>query len=73
MVFLLTVAFVVLVLLEAPDLIRNKYWRELAAYSFLMSLAFTVCLLEILHIEILNPVRDTQYWIKNMLHLCYNS
>lgn len=36
MTFLLIVAFIGLILFEVPGLIRDKSWRELAVYTFLM-------------------------------------
>jgi hypothetical protein len=72
MIFLLIAAFIILILIEVPKLVREKSWRELAAYSVLMSIAFVVSLLYTLHIEIPNPVRDTQYLVKSLLHLSYD-
>jgi len=71
MIVLLSAGFVILVLMEGPGLIREKSWRELVAYSVLMSVAFAVSLLHILHIEIPNPVRDTQYLVQGLLRLSY--
>lgn len=72
MIGLLIIVFVILIWFEVPKLIRGKNWRELAAYSVLMLLAFTVCITQILNISIPNPVRDTQYLIKNLMHLSYD-
>ncbi|AHF06467.1 hypothetical protein [Desulfitobacterium metallireducens] len=71
MTFLLIVAFIGLILFEVPGLIRDKSWRELAVYTFLMSIAFMLSLLLTLNITVPNPVRDTQYFVKNLLHLSY--
>jgi putative effector of murein hydrolase len=72
MIFLLIAVFIGLILYEVPGLIRNKYWRELAAFSILISIAFGISLLQTLKIEIPNPIRDTQYLVKNLLHLSYD-
>lgn len=72
MIFLLIAVFVCIILYEVPQLIRNKYWKELAVFSFLLSIAFFISLMETLKIEIPNPVRDTQYIIKALLHLSYD-
>jgi putative effector of murein hydrolase len=72
MIFLLIAVFIGLILYEAPELIRNKYWRELTVFSFLISLAFVVSFAHVLKIEIPNPARDTQYFVKNLLHLSYD-
>jgi len=49
MVVWLIIAFLILSLLEVPDLIRKRWWRELAAYSFLLALGFGLSLLMVLH------------------------
>jgi hypothetical protein len=71
MIFLLIAVFICIILYEVPELIRNKYWRELTVVSFLISIAFIISLMQILKIEIPNPVRDTQYFVKDLLHLSY--
>ena len=71
MIVLLILVFAVLILYEVPGLIRNKQWRELAVYSVLISLAFTISLLQTLNVKILNPVRDVQYFVSDILHLRY--
>lgn len=72
MIFLLIIAFLILILMEAPKLIREKSWRELIAYSVLMTLAFIVCTAGLLNIDIPNPVKDSQYFVKSLLHLSYD-
>ena len=71
MIFLLIITFIGLILFEVPGLIREKSWRELAVYTFLISIAFVISLLEILNIKLPNPVKETQYFVKNLLHLSY--
>ena len=71
-IFLLITVFICIILYEVPDLIRNKYWRELAVFSFLMLLAFFVSLTEILGITIPNPIRDTQYFVKKLIPFNYD-
>jgi putative effector of murein hydrolase len=72
MIYLLIATFICIILYEVPGLIRNKYWRELTVFSFLISIAFLVSLLQILKVEIPNPVKDTQYFVKSLLHLSYD-
>ncbi|MPM08344.1 hypothetical protein SDC9_54656 [bioreactor metagenome] len=67
MIFLLVVAFVIPIWLEVPVMVRGKSWKELTVYSILMTLAFVICLLEILHIPVWNPVKDTQYFVSGLL------
>lgn len=73
---LFILGFILVILYEVPGIIRKKYWKELAVYSFLMSVAFTISLLYILRVKIPNPVKDTQYvvrdFFKYILHLSYD-
>lgn len=55
-VVLLVLGLVVLVLYEAPDLVRNKLWRELATFAFAAGLAFTLALLMLFGVSIPNPI-----------------
>jgi hypothetical protein len=70
-IFLLITAFILIILYEVPGLIRKKYWRELVAFSALLSIAFFVSLMQTLNIKIPDPVRDTQYFVKNLMHIGY--
>lgn len=72
MIILLVIGFIGLILYEVPGLIRNKYWKELVTFSIFLSIAFGISLMQTLKIEIPNPARDTQYFVKNLLHLSYD-
>lgn len=71
MVFLLIVIFVVIVLLEVPNLIKNKYWRELKVFSVLLLAAFMLSLFYIVDLPIPNPTKWAEYIVKDILHLNY--
>jgi hypothetical protein len=73
MIFLLIAAFIGIILFEVPDLIRNKYWRELTIFSFLLCLAFVHILLQILNVKMPNPASDIAYFVSDMFHLRYTS
>lgn len=72
MIILLIAGFICIILYEVPGLLKNKSYKELAVFSFLISLAFFMSLMQILKIEIPNPVRDTQYLVKDLLNLSYD-
>lgn len=72
MILLLVGAFIIMILLEVPGLIKKRYYKELAVFSFIMSLAFFIALMQILNIDIPNPVKDTQYFVKKLMHLSYD-
>ncbi len=65
MIILMFAAFAGLIMLEAPGLIKKKQWRELAAYSALMLIAIVISVSYLKHIEIPNPVKNTQYYVKD--------
>lgn len=71
MIFLLIALFICMILYEVPELVKNKYWKELAVFSILISIAFIISLAYVMNVEIPNPVRDTQYFVKDLLHLSY--
>ena len=51
----LMVIFLVLIALEAPGLVRDKQWRELAAFSVLMVVAMALSFAQVLGLPIPNP------------------
>lgn len=52
-------------------MIKNEYWRELKVFSILLIIAFIISLFYILELPIPNPVKGTEYLIKDVLHLNY--
>lgn len=54
-VILLVLAFLIMVLLEVPGLVKKKAWRELTAFSFFLILAFALALPQVLGLEVPNP------------------
>lgn len=71
-IFLLIAVYTGLIMFEVPGFIRKKYWWELGVFLFFIVLAFVVSLLEAYYIKFPNPVRDTQYFVKDLLHLSYD-
>ena len=71
MIVFLLAAFAALILLEVPGLIKKKQWRELTAYSVLMLLALVISVLYLEHITIPNPVKNTQYYLKDMVEYLF--
>ena len=75
LILMMTALFAVFIWIAVPGLIKNKSWRELAAYSVLMVLAITVSMLYAFDVDIPNPVKNTQYYVKNaveaMFHISY--
>ena len=75
MIFMMAALFAAFIWAEVPGLIKKKSWRELVAYSVLMALAITVSILYSLDVDIPNPVKNTQYYVRNaveaMFHISY--
>lgn len=71
MVFLLIFIFIIILLIEVPNLVNNKYWRELIVFTIFSLTAFILSLLCILNLPIINPVYIVTYFVKDILHLNY--
>lgn len=69
---LLILAFAIMALIEVPELIKKKYWRELIAFSVILILAFVISVFQYKDIDIPNPVRDTQYFVKSLFPFSYD-
>ena len=69
---MLVLAFAILVLIEVPKLIKKKHWRELIVFSVILALAFVTSIYQLKDIEIPNPVRDTQYFVKSLFPFGYD-
>lgn len=72
MIVLLIATFAVIALIEVPRLIKKKYWRELIAFSVILTIAFVISVLQLMHIEIPNPVKDSQFFIKSLFPFGYD-
>ncbi|MEA4894806.1 MAG: hypothetical protein VB064_06050 [Oscillospiraceae bacterium] len=72
MIVVMLIAFAVLAVLEVPGLIKKKQWRELVSYSVLMLIAIAISILYYKRIEIPNPVKNTQFYVKNMVEYLFN-
>lgn len=54
-VLLLVLAFLLIIALEVPGLVKKKAWRELTAFSFFLFLGFALALPQVLGLEVPNP------------------
>jgi hypothetical protein len=66
-VFLLILLFSGIILIEVPGLIRKKMWRELTVFSLILALGFSLCLGQLIGLNLPNPSRI----IANILHIKY--
>jgi len=66
-VLILIFVFTGIALVEIPGLLREKLWGELATFSILLTIGFTISFLQIIGIEVPNPNDGIAYLIK-LLH-----
>ena len=71
MIILLIMTFVIIALLEIPELVKKEYWRELVAFSILLVLSFVLSLLLVIGVELPSPSKGIEYIVKDLLHLSY--
>ena len=69
---MLVLAYIILVLIEVPKLIKNKHWRELVVFSVILTLAFINSIFQLKDIDIPNPVKETQYFVKSLFPFSYD-
>jgi len=57
-------AFIGIILFEVPGLIKQKMWRELAAFSFYLSIGMAMSIPQVLGIILPNPSKAIEVLIK---------
>ena len=72
MIILLALVFLIIVIIEAPKLIINKYWKELIVFLSLLLLAFVLTVLLILDVDIPNPLKGIEYLIDDIMGLSWD-
>ncbi|MFZ5647644.1 MAG: hypothetical protein ACOY30_08495 [Bacillota bacterium] len=65
-IFLLLLAFAGIAYYEVPGLIHRKQWRELAAFTGLLSLGFVLSLLQIIGVKMPSPTKGIILLIKQI-------
>ncbi|SFR09786.1 hypothetical protein [Desulfoscipio geothermicus] len=51
MKILLVLSLLIIIMLETPRLVREKMWRELAAFSVILVVAYALAFLKVLGIK----------------------
>ncbi len=69
MIVLLIMAFIGIVLFEAPGLIKKKMWRELAAFSLYLSIGMALSIPQVLGITLPNPTKAIEALVKPISEL----
>ncbi len=70
-IYLLITIYIFIAAMQIPSLIKQKYWRELVAFSLFITLAFTFSLLISLDVKIPSPLKVIQYDIQDKYNLKY--
>ena len=68
---ILILIYVIAAFIQVPGLVRQKQWRELAAFSAFYIAAFVLGLLFVLDVDIPSPMKGLQYIIGDVLGLKY--
>ena len=69
MIVLYVLTFLGIALFEIPSLIQKKYWWELGVFMFFYSFAFLIGLLQILQINIPNPIEGITTLVTKIIDL----
>ncbi len=69
MLILLFLAFLLMLWLELPTLLRKKQWRRLAVFLVLWLLGFVMSFLLSIGVKLPSPVKGIEYVIKFFLPL----
>ena len=71
MTILIIIIFISIIIIEVPDLIKNGYWHELKIFFVFLMAAFIMSLFYFNGMPIINPAKDIEFIVKNVLHLDY--
>ena len=67
-VLLLIFAFTSIALIDIPGILRKKLWGELAIFSILLVIGFTLSLLQVIGVKLPNPNRS----IESLINWCFH-
>lgn len=71
MIFLLLI-YALVALLNIPQLVRKKEWRDLTAFLVFYTTALVLGLLYVLDIPVPSPMKGLQYFISDVLGIKYS-
>ncbi|MFZ5646679.1 MAG: hypothetical protein ACOY30_03560 [Bacillota bacterium] len=64
MVILLVLAFMAIILIEVPGLVKKKMWRELAAFSVYLWIGMGLSIPQVLGVKLPNPTKAIEALFK---------
>lgn len=68
---ILLLVFASMAYIQIPGLVKNKYWKELAAFLAFFTAAFVLCLLYVLDVDIPSPMKGISYIFDDLLQIKY--
>lgn len=68
---LLVTAFVIMLLIDLPRLIKKKKLKMIIVYCVIFTASFTLCMLLTLGVQIASPLFFADIFFRNVLHLSY--
>jgi hypothetical protein len=71
MIFFVIAIFIGIGFFESRSLIKNKCWGEFAAFISLLTVGFTLILLQTLGIKIPSAGEGINLFVENVMHLGY--
>jgi hypothetical protein len=71
MTILIIIIFISIIIIEVPGMIKNRYWHELKIFFVFLMAAFILSLFCFNGLPIINPAKDIEFIVKNVLHLDY--
>lgn len=66
MVYLLILAFLVIAVLEIPELFRKRLWGELAAFAVLFVIGFILGFLQAIGVKLPSPNKGIEFLVKTV-------
>lgn len=69
MIVMVALVFILIIVLEVPGMIKKRWWKELAAYGFLMLLAMALTFAYLLELPVPNPTPVVEKLIRPFSNL----
>ncbi|MBK1811481.1 hypothetical protein JHL18_12705 [Clostridium sp. YIM B02505] len=68
---LVAVFFISIILIEVPEMLKERRFKELRIFSILTFLGLILWIFYVLRISIFNPAKIIEYIVKDTLHISY--
>lgn len=68
---ILLLIFASMAYIQVPGLVKNKYWKELIAFSAFFVASFVLSILYVMDINIPSPIKGVKYIIEDVFNIKY--